>query len=145
MHAISDLNGQLSNCHHFKLTQTASISLTGCLLDLCPVRPTEGPVVKHFTLFEESHVWTGKLRVHTNTISVLQQTFLINRIMVNPRSFAAPISSCEPQSPILLPGTDVGETSSSCWSISTTEALAPLLPLSVQEERWYAITITSRK
>ena len=56
--------------HH---THTHSLyTLSECLLDLCPVRPKEGPVVKHFTLLEESHAGRVVLQGHFHHLGILR-------------------------------------------------------------------------
>ena len=47
-------------------------TLTGCHSDLCPVCPKEGPVVKHFTVLEESHAGRVVLQGHFHHPGILR-------------------------------------------------------------------------
>ena len=62
----------MRSVHGITLTHTASYTLNGRHLDLCPVRSKEGPVVKHFTLFEESHAGRVVLQGHFHHPGILR-------------------------------------------------------------------------
>ena len=69
----------MRSVHGITLTHTVSYTLSRCLLDLSPVRLKEGPVVKHFTLLEESHAGRVVLQGHFHHPGILRHCIRTNK------------------------------------------------------------------